>query len=92
MLWAKLMQALIMDNLKALPFPAVAINTPLWAVTPAVLVRNHLVQGPVQAVPFALDPGEQQVARRMFSLRQSGGKSVVTLAFPPYPLPLWELR
>ncbi|MHB8247847.1 MAG: hypothetical protein ACYDCX_03015 [Acidithiobacillus sp.] len=59
MLWVKLMQALIMHNLKALPFHVVVINTLLWAVTPAALVRDHLVQGSVQTVRFALDPGEQ---------------------------------
>ena len=59
MLWAKLMQVLIMHNLKALPFRAVVINTLLWVVTPAALVHDRLVQGSVQTVRFALDPGAQ---------------------------------
>ena len=42
MLWAKQMQALIMHNLKAFLFRTVGMNLPLWAVTPAARVHDHL--------------------------------------------------
>ena len=59
MLWAKQIQALIMHDLEAFLFRTVGMNLPLWAVTPAARVHDHLVQGLVQTVRFALDLGEQ---------------------------------
>lgn len=49
--------ALIMHNLKAFFFGAVGISTLIWTPGPAALAQDRLVQGPVQGVRFALDPG-----------------------------------